>query len=669
MGKAWAQADLTDLQRIALLAQETRDIVLATPGGHPNPDGSFDLTTEQADLLWAMAKQDQDLAQIHQAIAQNDSQPCAQNNQTPVVADEQREQDKKRNFRIFMTTRYFDQSQIEAAQGRYGMDRYSSWANNQFLTGGNAAFSSMLSVNGLVNRYKANNPGSNFDNFSLVEKQKRLQQFLKDQTGASIPSNLILKELTTSELINNPQNWKSTLNSVGGSLNFGEKMSVVSFLGGRFSDRYNYDRADGVGPQADGIVTIEQLLDSVKTGVPGGVCRDVASAQALMLKEMGVPNAYIVSYKTAGGRHANLIAQNPDNANEVVKVNYGYSYEANNQTGAGLLVQDTNMPDFGLEYKIYSADGKPITSMPSDLGSMLKISTGGANRSPIDMQQYTLNRVGVETPYGTGSLFAGTTSAGDTVVGFAVDKRWESANDIINVELGLAAFDLQGERTVANISQSGFYGRMRTELNTPYWRIGDNFSVRAESNLNMAASFSNNSVETAYGSRSEDNQVTEEIYGDIGIRGTYQDSSTLVEGSVATNFFPAWNDEVAADRIILAPSEVIGRVQLEQQFSDDMGFLADGGVILRGFQGVEGIGDSYFLRTGLQSRETNTSAVVGISGPIQSDQARFLDGSTTRINAGINQGIFNNRMNMSLSYERDIDLDQDLVQLGIGVNF
>jgi hypothetical protein len=60
-----------------------------------------------------------------------------------------------------------------------------------------------------------------------------------------------------------------------------------------------------------------------------------------------------------------------------------------------------------------------------------------------------------------------------------------------------------------------------------------------------------------------------------------------------------------------------------------------------------GIGDSYFLRTGFINQGSGTSATVGINGAVQSSQARFLDGSTTRININMNKSY--NRMQFNLS--------------------
>jgi hypothetical protein len=661
----FGQEDLSDIIKITDLAEQVRDVVLETPGGHPNPDGHFKLTTEETDLLWSMAQEDLALQELNQKIAMNKKQGCLPG--TSEVSSTIVEDEKKSNFKIMMTVRYFDNSQLDKAKGFFGMDKYSSWSLNQLNTNGNSGFNGITNLTSLKIKFKLKNPTINLDSLSVTEQEQYLKAFVKDSSGLDIPTNMLLKELTVEHLIKNPNNWKQTLGSIKNNLNFDDKMQIVTKLGGDFSDEYNYDRANGVGADASGIVTIEELLNSVKTNTPGGICRDVASAQALMLKEMGVSNAYIISYKTAAGRHANLIAQNPDDPDNIVKVNYGYRTETNGVGGNAVLAQDTNMPDFGLEYKIYSAEGKAITSIPSDLGKMLRSSTGGSNSNPIDVAQYSLNKIRVQTPYGAGNLFSGTTSQGDTVVGFAIDKRWESQNDIFNVEMGVSAFSLEGQRSLVTVDQKGFYGRVRTELNTPYLSLGDKFKMRAESSTDLALAISNNTVVGSGFTKKGEKQITEQMNLSFGATGIYQDKGTQIKGTIKTSLFPAFNNEVAADKIILAPSEILLRTEIRQSFSNDMTFLADSGLILRGFKGEAGIGDSYFLRTGLDNKKTGTSATIGISGPIQKNQARFLAGSTTRINAGINQNV--GRMQFNMSYERDIELDQNLILLGIGVKF
>ena len=175
------------------------------------------------------------------------------------------------------------------------------------------------------------------------------------------------------QLIANPQDWQNILAANKDKLSADQKVALISKLGGSFSNGYNYARA--ADKNATGFIDTAGLLTAVATGKPGGICRDIALAQTQMLEGLGFKNNYIVAYKTYEGHHATVITSNPADGN-IVKFNYDEVSGANKGSGTGALGQDTTLPDFGLEYKIYDTKGKPVVSLPSEIGQILKDTAG-----------------------------------------------------------------------------------------------------------------------------------------------------------------------------------------------------------------------------------------------------------------------------------------------------
>jgi hypothetical protein len=139
----FAQDQNSHIEKIVRLSEEVREIVLESPGGHPNPDGNFQLTTEETDLLWAMAQQDRELLELSNAIESGTNIPCNNLNLDQTASIEEKSENN-RKFRILMTTRYFANSQLDKAKGFFGMEKYCSLGFYSYA----ANFSSISSLLG-----------------------------------------------------------------------------------------------------------------------------------------------------------------------------------------------------------------------------------------------------------------------------------------------------------------------------------------------------------------------------------------------------------------------------------------------------------------------------------------------------------------------------------------
>jgi hypothetical protein len=454
------------------------------------------------------------------------------------------------------------------------------------------------------------------------------------------------KEVTISELIQNPEGWKETLNLIKNNFNFSEKMYVVTKLGGTFSDFYNNDRANRVGTNSDGVVSIEQLLESARNGNPGGVCRDVASAQAMMLQQMGIPRAYIISFKAHKGRHANIIAQNSEDANDIIQVNYGKAYQTGNETGAALLIQSSSMPDFGLEYKIYSAKGYPLVTIPSELGKILRETSSGSE---------------------TTQIFSKLNSHNDKIEGVSINNKWNYIDQLFNIEIAGTFFKLEGTRSKLNIYQEGIYGRINAQATSPDLVDYNGFTLSAESSNHFAYMYTNNLIETYNYSSEEKYQFTEQVDMSIGLNVQKKTFNNNMEFSVNVNFVPTFNNEVSADKIILATNQVSAHILYSQFFLRYYSLSFESGLLFRDFKDDVGIGNYYYLNSSFSNEAKRAKIYINYSAPIQKNQARFLEGSTHKIDLGLNHSwkhIFND-----IHYQADLDLDYYLIKFSTGLRF
>ncbi len=647
----------SDLERVRELAEDVRDVVThhSAPDMHPNPQGNFRLTTEQADRIHAVSALDEEIVSLNVTV------PDCNETGGDVSEDEMAERLKKRKFKIFFEVRYNSLQHDGAAQYGYGSNAFGPWLS------ANGTSAGIYNLGNLKTRYKNRNGSVDLDSLSVSEQEKRLREFAKSQYGLDIPENLMTPDLAYDHIRANPNDWATTLRGLKNNMSFDQKAKLVARFGGAFGDNYNYDRADGTGAYADGIVTIEELIESTKGKHPGGVCRDVALAQAQMMKELGVPNSYIVAYKTPGGFHANLITQDPSDPNKVIKMNYGYMTGEENVTGNTVLRQDTTMPDMGLRYRIYNSEGKPVAKLPSELGQMYSEMTGGNQLDPLMSRNYSLSQVGVQGQNWRGRLFVGQTSTGEQVIGAATDFNYEYGDDILNIDGGLAVSTMQGQRSLVEIDQQNLFARVRGELNSPYLEVG-NFGIRAQGTAEAKFMLSNNTVvKRATGSTLYDEKA--ELSFDTDYTAAIQshwdseDGNTNVDAEVRAFFYDDHKNVAAGTSggHGLHLDKTLVRVGVQHQLGSDYAVLADTGVVLRD------VGDSAFFRAGMVMNQGRTVASMTYEKPLDADMPRFLPGSTEKVGVGVSHetGPFN----FSLTYNRDLDIDQDQFMLGAGIKF
>lgn len=664
-----------DLEKIVTLAEDTRDVLVES---EDLPD-KFVLDEETTDFVQSLQEMDQEIAAIvpESLVDPNEetSGPGTPESNDPCgdeysIDGNLADRIKGRKFKLYYTATFSEGAELGLNPGFAGRNNYRNFMVAQSQMGHPNAFQ-IRSLQGLENRYLSTEKPDNWDNLSLVERAQALQEFAKSYSGVEPSLGLILSEYAIADMTTNPNNWRSSLNEIKDHLSFDEKLKVASHFGGRFSDNYNYDRADGEGPRGAGIVTIEEMLESVRDGVPGGVCRDVSQAQSLMLQEMGVNSSdiYQVSYRTASGGHVVLAVQDPDNPKRIVKINYDYTDETDDRSGGTVLTQNSSLPEFGHQYRIYDANGKPLTTVPTEMGQVLRDVTQGKNLEDGITRNHNLQRVYVDTPYGVGTLFTGSTSSGDNLVGVAINRSMGSKDTRMQTDMGIALVKRDGQRAVVDVSETALYGYFRSAYNTPRYERG-NFSFGAQAGIETEMSVSDNRAVYSWGEKSGvnfDSRFGPFIGADVDYES--DDGKTRVNSGVRLDSFVnhRFEQEGPDSGYMLVPDQLTFSTTVERDVSEHMTFTGESAVVLRN------IGNSAVFKGGFVDNRRDLAGTFSYQTPLSDDVPAFNPLSSEAVGVGIEKmwespnGKFSG--GFQLEYMRDLDFNQNQLNAGFGFKF
>jgi len=648
----WAEDSIGKLYHFG---EDVRNVVWESA---PIP-GDFVLGEEDTDRAVAYMELDQELgeyafSQTERPEEESDT-PCPEVSESDASKKALEEKIKERKYNLYFTATFNDAEAVGMAEGFMGKNNF-----QRFMGGKNSQYNSLSK---LTNRYKSDNPGTNFDSLGIKEKEKLLAAYAKDKTGVSIPKGMLMSEIAIAHAIQNPGSWKAGMAEIKDELDFSQKVLIASHLGGKFSDRYNFDRAD----DGKGVVTIEEMLTSVRDGHPGGICRDVSMAQSQVLKELGVPkdNIYQIGYKTSGGGHAVVAIQDPDDPKNIVKLNYGYVTESEGAVGSSALVQNTSLPDFGIRNRVYNADGDPVGSLPTEIGEILYDSTGGNKGKLTPPSRHNLQKVGVQTPFGEGQVFTGETSSGDKVVGVTLQKEFKTK--YMDNEFAAGFIKRDGDRSTVGISQTALYGRMKNTLNSPSLEFG-NFSMSSRAGVESEILVMKNQVKPKNYTATEDENTEVTINPFVGVSADWEsdDKKTRVESDVLVEGYIV-NKNVqlsGAEGMTLAFNKATIRTGISHQVTPEMAVIGQTGVVLRQF------GSSAQFSGGLikETENNNFRALATYSNPI-GDVPAFMP--EAQRNMGIKLGGENkkSRIYYQFEYNRDLDNNSNNVGLSAGWKF
>ena len=483
--------------------------------------------------------------------------------------------------------------------------------------------------------------------------------------GVSTTSNSSDDAISTiSSMIATPSQWKTALNEVKDELTFSEKIEIASYFGEAFGDDYNYERDDS----GEDIVTVEEMLTSLSSDDTGGVCRDVALAQAQILTSLGVDKSsiYIVAYYDATGRHSVLAVEDADDPDKIIKFNYGYTTESGDVKGGAALTQDTSLPDFGMYFRVYDSDGDPVARVPSEIGQIFNEVTSGDYGKRDIAKSYALQKAVINTPFGNGTLFTGETSAGDEATGIAINQTMKSR--YVTNEIGVSAITREGDRTLVSIEQQALYLRLKSILDTPSKKYGDRFSINGVASAQIETMYMNNTVIDSDGDRTDSTNEEFSTTFATGLESFWQsqDHTTLISSElIATGNIDLKNEVNLSEGYTLAFDNLRWTTNYKHDVGEAMQVQGTGSFI------VYNLGATAILEGKLNNVHSNWSASAAYQAPID-ELPVFMPGSSETLKFGVKKSLHNandHGLDMSLEYIHDLDYDVGNAYVGIGWTF
>ncbi|MBY0414445.1 MAG: hypothetical protein K2Q18_09780, partial [Bdellovibrionales bacterium] len=634
-----------ELTSLLTFSTDVRDIIDQVDGGNPLKSGAFNLTTKESDQVAALTSIDDSMAYILETgMIEADCEKSKLNESTKIALQKKID---KRPIKFSATVLASNGSYEQIALGKFLRDDYVNFMSKAYWEEGNFKTADIYTLSMLEDKYKSSNPLINFDQLSLTEKEKRLNDFILAHTGKSIPSGTLFKELTFKSMLQNPGDWKKALSEAKDKLTPNEKIQLVSKLGGYFGSNYNYARSDAKKDAYGIFIDAKSLLTSAKNSTPGGICRDIALAQTQFLEELGFKDNYVVSYKTYNGHHATVITRNPV-TNEIVKFNYGDTKVVKGKAGTEALAQDSDMPDFGLGYRVYDTKGKAVTKVSNEWTKMLQEATGAQDKT-FSEKTYSLAKVGFQSDLGNGNIFAGKTSEGLSLYGVSLynDQTFEYGK----IGSGIAVSKLSGDRSVVRIDQTSLYVRANAELNTPPLKIGPTetkviVGVSGEAMIaNTKQTFSSTNVVQAK------NQVEGDADAYFGVESKYTapNGKTTVETKVVASFYPELNHVASAEKIIAAKNNITVQATVAHDISENTKALVDTAVILRKY------GTDIVIKGIIADEARGIRVTAGAATPLSKDMPTFLPGGQRRLTAGVERVIQNGKFVLVIEVEKNLD--------------
>jgi archaellum component FlaF (FlaF/FlaG flagellin family) len=608
---AWSQDQFEDLYE---LSEDVRDVLTSSP--ELIPVETFELSKSEADRMKALAVLDDTFLKHFQEVGEE----C--------IKAELKERVEKRDYKIDAVVIASDKKFEQNAVGRFRTDDYMNEMGQIYISG-NKKSEDIYTIDKLVLKYKEQNPGSEFDKLNISEREALLDKFAGTYLGTKLPSGLIMKEMAYQEMISKSGDWKKTLTLAKDKLSTDQKIALVSKIGGAFSDMYNYNRAaDNKGSKGI-FIDNKSLLDSVKNGTAGGVCRDIALAQTQYLEALGFKNNYVVSFKDKGGGHATVISTDPQTG-KIIKFNYDDTTTMAKGSGTEALKQDHSLPEYGLSYKIYDTNGKPVTKVTTELAQMLRTGTNGDSDRIYNQKNYKIAKVSFEKNGVSGNLFTGQTSDGQTIYGASVIQV-SNFGQYVKVNAGVAVAKVKGERAQVIVDQTNLYMLTNVEVTTPAvkHKAGETSAFLIFDNEVLISK--NNETRKSSGEVSSAKQLDASTDIVVGVQNKYAsaDGKTKIDSKVYATFYPDFTHNAEAGKTRPAMNEMVVATGIEREVSADTKAKLDTAVIMKKY------GTSMVVKAAIEDEKRNIKYKLGGATPLKKDMPTFLPGGEKRVFAGI----------------------------------
>jgi hypothetical protein len=117
------------------------------------------------------------------------------------------------------------------------------------------------------------------------------------------------------------------------------------------------------------------LLGTSGDNTVAGICRDHAALGAIVLRDLGVTESYVMTYRLSTGGHSIVLSQDPDQKTVLHRLDYGAEYLSAGVDGAQALYMGP--ADTTLEYRVANPAKNYVASIPSAMGLHLSELSGG----------------------------------------------------------------------------------------------------------------------------------------------------------------------------------------------------------------------------------------------------------------------------------------------------
>ncbi|HAZ12245.1 MAG: hypothetical protein A2X86_03320 [Bdellovibrionales bacterium GWA2_49_15] len=438
-------------------------------------------------------------------------------------------------------------------------------------------------------------------------------------------------------------------------MSFGRKVGLIATFLAAFSDNYDEART-GSGPASEGAVSLRTMMGAINTNlatgtqIDAGVCRDMHQGAAQLARAMGIDEAFTVGFKLVGGGHRTLVLTDPNNRGRVYQLNYGNVTE---QTvgGPSALSQNGSLPDAGIRFRIYDANGRPAIILPSDRGTILNLVTGGTDQQ-LDLMLHsnnTINQGGLNTPYGTFRIFVANAAQGngEQVVGAAYNIHVDY-NKVFYGEYGLAAFQATRPTEAGQQDAIGVYAQTTQGANINLYQR-DRFRLFGFGELSLRGSY----AYTTLGDK-DDHIFDYNVSARYGLgtefyTGPVHHTSTLT----AQTFVDQANALDSSQGIALRTPTVAWMHRIDGNLGRDVHGSLGVGLTYRDL----GTDDywQYVTEAGLDSRRTGTSVALRTEGALSRDLPLWVPGSEHTGTLQVNQRIFGDHLNVGVKGQQSFE--------------
>ncbi len=188
--------------------------------------------------------------------------------------------------------------------------------------------------------------------------------------------------------------FRARTQALAGTLSEPEKILLLSMMGDMMLQGYDDRRKENI---LDGsVVSTEAIFSNVQANFSrrradfpesergpltstAGVCRDIAVAQAVLARDLGLKKAVTVTFATEASHHTTLVVQSKSgDGKDIFLVDYDQITRRRSTDGSRLIrhTQDPYFRDHAVNYRLHDADGRPLGRVTSAKGKFLLEAAG-----------------------------------------------------------------------------------------------------------------------------------------------------------------------------------------------------------------------------------------------------------------------------------------------------